>query len=98
MPFSLHCTTQDHDAQINALLKKNIETIHQIHKCHHMLKQRQMKELIRERERWTQHEDELLQLAVHHFGNTSYKKIQRMLVSKSTKQIYFRLRYLQKNC
>ncbi|CAL6078304.1 SANT/Myb_domain [Hexamita inflata] len=78
-------------------LKDNLEQLNQIHQVHHQIQQLQQLQLpdcSQQRDRWTRQEDELLSHAVKAIGKQNYAKLSKFIASKSSKQVYFRLRYL----
>ncbi|CAL6085096.1 SANT/Myb_domain [Hexamita inflata] len=81
--------------QIQEQLLENIQLIQAVHAVYHEILDVQHKDAMRRR--WTKSEDDLLCLAIHIFGSDDLTKLSSVVLSKSEKQIYFRLRYINAN-
>ncbi|CAL6013320.1 SANT/Myb_domain [Hexamita inflata] len=78
-------------SQISAALVSNIQLMQEIHSYAHKIQKAKYSVPIKLR--WTQEETDLLEQAIQMFGH-NITKIQQVLVSKTSKQIYFRMHYL----
>ncbi|CAL5974938.1 Homeobox-like_domain superfamily [Hexamita inflata] len=67
-----------------------------IHECNHNILQLEYKLNEAQRIRWTQQEDALLKYSCDVFHN-DLNKIAGLIMSKTKKQIYFRVLYLNKH-
>ncbi|CAL6061555.1 SANT/Myb_domain [Hexamita inflata] len=77
--------------QISAALVSNIQLMQEIHGYTHKIQKAKYTAPVKLR--WTQEETDLLERAIQMFGH-DITRIQRVLVSKTSKQIYFRMHYL----
>ncbi|CAL5974586.1 SANT/Myb_domain [Hexamita inflata] len=78
-------------SQISAALVSNIQLMQEIHGYAHKIQKAKYSAPVKLR--WTQEETDLLEQAIQMFGH-NITKIQQVLVSKTSKQIYFRMHYL----
>ncbi|CAL6078320.1 SANT/Myb_domain [Hexamita inflata] len=72
--------------EINVLLLQNIHTVyHQIslHRC---------KLFVYQRERWSLDEEQLLQNLLTQFGKEDLKRISQIMISKTQRQVYHRVK------
>ncbi|CAL6055878.1 SANT/Myb_domain [Hexamita inflata] len=86
--------TQRH---IQQQLILNISLTQAIHAINHQIVELQFQAAKIQRKHWTQFEDRLLSTAVSVFGTEDLEKLRQVVLSKTKKQIYFRLRYMLEN-
>ncbi|CAL6096983.1 SLIDE_domain [Hexamita inflata] len=75
----------------------NIVITQAIHKINHDILNLQFKSLQNVRKQWTKEEDALLIQATMLFGVHNLDRLQLIVISKTKKQIYFRIRYIIEN-
>ncbi|CAL6117030.1 Homeobox-like_domain superfamily [Hexamita inflata] len=73
-------------------LKENIALLQAIHEANHKIVELEFQHDRAQRVRWTAQEDALLRYSAGAFGS-DLAKIQAVMVSKTKKQIYFRILY-----
>ncbi|CAL6063798.1 SANT/Myb_domain [Hexamita inflata] len=78
-------------------LKDNICLIQAIHELNHQIVDMQFNCIQKYRQHWTCIEDQLLNQAIQLFGSHDLEKLRKILVSKTKKQIYQRIRYITEN-
>ncbi|CAL6022707.1 SANT/Myb_domain [Hexamita inflata] len=85
--------------EIKIMIECNFELLNQIHAAHHRIEKLKMTECCNQRDRWTEREDRLLKSIMAYFEKPNYAQIAKFIASKTSKQVYFRLRYLsQQKC
>ncbi|CAL6013316.1 SANT/Myb_domain [Hexamita inflata] len=73
-------------------MDSNIQLLQQVHDYVHQIQQ--LKYSSSAKLRWTAQENQLLEYALQAFG-ADIKRIQQMIISKTAKQIYFRIHYIK---
>ncbi|CAL5995403.1 Hypothetical_protein [Hexamita inflata] len=82
---------------IRSRLIDNIALTQEVHMINHQILEIQFKSMEKSRKHWTISEDSLLYLASSIFGVTDLNRLQKILISKTKQQIYFRIRYISEN-
>ncbi|CAL6057876.1 Homeobox-like_domain superfamily [Hexamita inflata] len=83
--------------KIKNKLVENIALTQEIHALNHMVLNVQFSCAEQTRKHWTRSEDMLLNQATLLFGINNLNRLQKILISKNRKQIYFRIRYINEN-
>ncbi|CAL6024224.1 SANT/Myb_domain [Hexamita inflata] len=83
--------------KVRNILKDNICLIQVIHELNHQIVDLQFNCVQKYRQHWTCSEDQLLNQAIQLFGIHDLEKLRKILVSKTKKQIYYRIRYIAEN-
>ncbi|CAL6014788.1 SANT/Myb_domain [Hexamita inflata] len=83
--------------QIRSKLVENIALTQEIHALNHTILDIQFNYVEKSRKHWTNSEDSLLNQAVAVFGVNDLSRLQKILISKTKSQIYFRIRYIIEN-
>ncbi|CAL5973657.1 SANT/Myb_domain [Hexamita inflata] len=80
--------------QINEVLRDNYILLHEIHLHLHQVNNLKYQSQKQIKDKWSKEEDLLMDLAISIFG-INYKAISQVVTSKSSAQVYQRLRYLK---
>ncbi|CAL6033486.1 SANT/Myb_domain [Hexamita inflata] len=95
--FCPYLKTSQNIMKVRNALKDNICLIHAIHELNHQIVDLQFNCIQKYRQHWTCTEDQLLNQAIQLFGSHNLEKLRKILVSKTKKQIYQRIRYIIEN-
>ncbi|CAL6008870.1 SANT/Myb_domain [Hexamita inflata] len=80
--------------QATQLLIENCELLQDIHRHLHCIDEQKNYQRRYHHQKWTSEEDQLMDVAILLFGQ-NYRAISKVVASKSSAQVYQRLRYLR---